>query len=155
MKINGKLRCKIEMKGVETEGYAYVTPYNSLMGRKLRTRLSLLLPMDESRATPPSEENWKKMIEHFNRRNNAVPKEFEIGEAVYAQIWKAPQVNYEVDLSGRITKKHANQLRRRDAETSSSYEDKSLLILLETLELGDVWKRREDTTRTMDAAALG
>ncbi|PIO66676.1 zinc knuckle [Teladorsagia circumcincta] len=32
MKIYGRLRCKIKMKGVETEGYAYVTPYNSLIG---------------------------------------------------------------------------------------------------------------------------
>ncbi|PIO52816.1 hypothetical protein TELCIR_25873, partial [Teladorsagia circumcincta] len=32
MKVFGKLRCKIEMKGIKTEGYAYVTPYNSLMG---------------------------------------------------------------------------------------------------------------------------
>ncbi|PIO73745.1 hypothetical protein TELCIR_04277 [Teladorsagia circumcincta] len=32
MKIYGKLKCKIKMKGVETEGYAYVTPYNSLIG---------------------------------------------------------------------------------------------------------------------------
>ncbi|VDL77978.1 unnamed protein product [Nippostrongylus brasiliensis] len=32
MKIHGKLRCEFEMKGHRTEGYAYVTPYNSLMG---------------------------------------------------------------------------------------------------------------------------
>ncbi|KAK5968396.1 hypothetical protein GCK32_022271 [Trichostrongylus colubriformis] len=32
MKIHGKLKCKIKMKGVETEGCAYVTPYNSLIG---------------------------------------------------------------------------------------------------------------------------
>ncbi|PIO77456.1 hypothetical protein TELCIR_00439 [Teladorsagia circumcincta] len=31
-KIYGKLKCKIKMKEVETEGYAYVTPYNSLIG---------------------------------------------------------------------------------------------------------------------------
>ncbi|KAK5977729.1 Retroviral aspartyl protease [Trichostrongylus colubriformis] len=32
MKIHGKLKCKIKIKGVETDGYAYVTPYNSLIG---------------------------------------------------------------------------------------------------------------------------
>ncbi|PIO67683.1 hypothetical protein TELCIR_10558 [Teladorsagia circumcincta] len=32
MKVYGKLRCMIEMKGIKTEGYAYVTPYDSLMG---------------------------------------------------------------------------------------------------------------------------
>ncbi|KAK5981542.1 Zinc knuckle [Trichostrongylus colubriformis] len=32
MKIHGKLKCKIKMKGVETDGHAYVTPYNSLIG---------------------------------------------------------------------------------------------------------------------------
>ncbi|KAK6058685.1 hypothetical protein COOONC_03743 [Cooperia oncophora] len=32
MKIYGKLKCKITMKGVTTEGDAYVTPYNSLLG---------------------------------------------------------------------------------------------------------------------------
>ncbi|KAK6042900.1 hypothetical protein COOONC_19596 [Cooperia oncophora] len=32
MKIHGKLKCKITMKGVTTEGDAYVTPYNSLLG---------------------------------------------------------------------------------------------------------------------------
>ncbi|KAK5981553.1 Retroviral aspartyl protease [Trichostrongylus colubriformis] len=31
-KIHGKLKCKIKIKGVETDGYAYVTPYNSLIG---------------------------------------------------------------------------------------------------------------------------
>ncbi|PIO53906.1 integrase core domain protein, partial [Teladorsagia circumcincta] len=142
------------------------TPAEVFLGRRLRTRLSLLLPMEKS-PMPPSEENRMKMIEQFNRRNSAVPKEFEIGEAVYAQVWKAPQflwkegiitrrigkVNYEVDLSGRITKKHANQLRRRDAKTSSSHKDKSLLTLLETLELDEVWKRREETAR--DAPAPG
>ncbi|XGW15782.1 hypothetical protein V3C99_001323, partial [Haemonchus contortus] len=144
------------------------TPAEVFLGRKLRTRLSLLCPMEMS-LTPPSEESRKKMIEQFNRRNNAVPKEFEIGQAVYAQVWRAPQfiwkegiitrrigkVNYEVDLSGRITRKHANQLRRRDTKSSPSYGDKSLLTLLETLELDDEWKRREETTQTTDAAALG
>ncbi|PIO66444.1 hypothetical protein TELCIR_11841 [Teladorsagia circumcincta] len=34
MKIHGKLRCKIKMKSVETEAYAFVIypPYNSLIG---------------------------------------------------------------------------------------------------------------------------
>ncbi|PIO66213.1 hypothetical protein TELCIR_12080 [Teladorsagia circumcincta] len=102
-----------------------------------------------------------------NRKNNAVPEEFETGKAVYAQVWKAPQFiwkegiitrrigkfNYEVDLSGRIATKHANQSRRRDAKVPPSSEDKSLLILLETLELDDVWKRREETARATDVTA--
>ncbi|VDO38198.1 unnamed protein product, partial [Heligmosomoides polygyrus] len=32
MTIRGKLRCEFEIKGAVSEGYAYVTPYNSLMG---------------------------------------------------------------------------------------------------------------------------
>ncbi|KAK5972591.1 hypothetical protein GCK32_007695 [Trichostrongylus colubriformis] len=32
MKIHGMLKCKIKMKGVETDGYANVMPYNSLIG---------------------------------------------------------------------------------------------------------------------------
>ncbi|VDP26604.1 unnamed protein product, partial [Heligmosomoides polygyrus] len=32
MQIEGRLKCTIEMKGKNSEGYAYVTPYNSLMG---------------------------------------------------------------------------------------------------------------------------
>ncbi|KAK6038780.1 hypothetical protein COOONC_23715 [Cooperia oncophora] len=32
MKIHGKLKCKITMKGVTTEGDAYVTPHSSLLG---------------------------------------------------------------------------------------------------------------------------
>ncbi|PIO61904.1 hypothetical protein TELCIR_16558 [Teladorsagia circumcincta] len=32
MKIRGKLKCTVEMKGSKSVGYAYVTPYNSLMG---------------------------------------------------------------------------------------------------------------------------
>uniref|UniRef100_A0A7I4Z276 SGF29 C-terminal domain-containing protein n=1 Tax=Haemonchus contortus TaxID=6289 RepID=A0A7I4Z276_HAECO len=88
-----------------------------------------------------SGENRRKMIEQFNRKNNTVPKEFEVGEAVYAQVWKASQfmwkegtitrrsgkVIYEVNLSGRITRKHANKLSRRDAKAPSGYGDKSLL----------------------------
>ncbi|KAK5971408.1 Retroviral aspartyl protease, partial [Trichostrongylus colubriformis] len=32
MKIRGRLKCTVEMKGIKSVGYAYVTPYNSLMG---------------------------------------------------------------------------------------------------------------------------
>ncbi|VDL80195.1 unnamed protein product [Nippostrongylus brasiliensis] len=32
MKIYGRLRCEYEMKGHKAQGYAYVTPFNSLMG---------------------------------------------------------------------------------------------------------------------------
>nr|CDJ84927.1 Unknown [Haemonchus contortus] len=37
MKIYGKLKCQIKMKGVETKGYAYVTPYNSLIRPRMDT----------------------------------------------------------------------------------------------------------------------
>ncbi|VDO41743.1 unnamed protein product [Haemonchus placei] len=111
---------------------------------------------DGDSCTPPPERNREKVIEQFNRRSYAVPKEFEIGEAVYAQVWKTPQfiwkegiitrrigkVSYEVDLSGRIIRKHANQLRCRNTKSPPKYGDNSLLTLLETLELDDVWKRQ-------------
>ncbi|XGW13261.1 hypothetical protein V3C99_013696 [Haemonchus contortus] len=65
------------------------------------------------------------------------------------------KVNCEVGLNGRIAMKHANQLRRHDTKSPSSYGDKSLLTLFEKLELDDVWKRREETTQATDVAALG
>ncbi|VDO58912.1 unnamed protein product [Haemonchus placei] len=124
--------------------------------------------MEES-PTAPSGENRKKMNEQFNRKNNTVLKEFEVGEAVYAQVWTAPQfmwkkgvitrrigkVNYEVNPSGRITRKHANQLRRGDAKAPSGNGDKSLLTLLEMLELDDVWTRQEEVAQATGAAARG
>ncbi|KAK5977459.1 Peptidase A2 domain-containing protein [Trichostrongylus colubriformis] len=32
MKVRGRLKCAVEMKGIKSVGYAYVTPYSSLMG---------------------------------------------------------------------------------------------------------------------------
>ncbi|PIO56080.1 hypothetical protein TELCIR_22529 [Teladorsagia circumcincta] len=72
MKVYGKLRCKIEMKGIKTEGYSYVTQYTSLMGLEwIRGNEEMAFHMDmmiaEVKAAPNSdlEEALKKTYPEF------------------------------------------------------------------------------------------
>ncbi|KAK6054064.1 retroviral aspartyl protease [Cooperia oncophora] len=229
MKIYGKLKCKITMKGVTTEGDAYVTPHNSLLGlewiranenlmyhiemmaaevkancnprreeekvkgeekpsedtinvilqayrttphrcledrtpaemflgRKLHTRLTLLLPTDEPSARTYAEENRRKMKEQYDRRSGVGEGRSSIRETTCVQMWKAPRftwkqgvvakrlgkVNYEVVVEGRLMRKHANQLRHSNTTASWRCEDKSLKTLLDVLELDDNRLRSSD-----------
>ncbi|KAK6058544.1 retroviral aspartyl protease [Cooperia oncophora] len=145
MKIYGKLKCKITMKGVTTEGDAYVTPHNSLLGLEwIRANENLMYhiemmaaevkancnprreeeklkgeekPSEDKfnvirqahRTTPHrcledrtesstrlyAEENGRKMKQQYDRRNGSFSKEFQKGDDVYAQMWKAPHFTWK------------------------------------------------------------
>ncbi|PIO60095.1 integrase core domain protein [Teladorsagia circumcincta] len=110
------------------------TPAEVFLGRKLRTRLSLQLPMEKS-SMPPSEENRMKMIEQFNRRNNAVPKEFEIGEAGYAQVWKAPQFLWKEGIITRRIGKVNYELKKAVKEECTSCATKCIYYARERQDL--------------------
>ncbi|KAK6027119.1 hypothetical protein OSTOST_06856 [Ostertagia ostertagi] len=78
MKVYGKLRCIIEMKGIKTEGYAYVTPYNSLIGLEwIRGNEEMAYHMGMMTS---------EMKKQFDRRNRVAPKKFEIGDIVHVQM---------------------------------------------------------------------
>ncbi|VDL63729.1 unnamed protein product [Nippostrongylus brasiliensis] len=166
MKILGKLKCSIEMKGRKSERYAYITPYNSLMGLEwirsndeMMHHMSMMVAgitvkhsfnvkkkferkyhscIDEKTPPPIAEDPHAQMRrrnteEQFNRRHGAKRRLFAFGEAVYVKQWKQAQftwekgtvkrrlgsVNYEVEVNGKIVKKHANQLARRYDEVAS------------------------------------
>ncbi|KIH57433.1 reverse transcriptase [Ancylostoma duodenale] len=133
------------------------TPAEVFLGRKIRTRLSLLVPQPESVEDPLSETRRERMEEQFNRKHGVLEKQFEAGDPVDAKQWKAPHfhwvkgivrkrigsVNYEVEIDGKLIRKHANQLRRRDLEGDHSKEKDTVNVLLDVLS-GDDYKRREN-----------
>ncbi|EYC31699.1 hypothetical protein Y032_0003g1191 [Ancylostoma ceylanicum] len=132
------------------------TPAEVFLGRKLRTRLSLLVPQQESDEDPLAKARRERMEQQFDRKHGVVKRTFQVGDKVYAKQWKQPQfhwmkgtvmrrigsVNYEVEIDGRIVRKHANQLRFRDGEGHKEGSD-TLKVLLEALAAEDAYTRRE------------
>ncbi|PIO53920.1 hypothetical protein TELCIR_24728, partial [Teladorsagia circumcincta] len=113
-------------RSTSNESLSNRTPAEVFLGRKLQTRMSLLSPIKNTPKSSSAPESQNKMKEQFNRRNRVTPKAFTSGDVVYAQIWKAPnfiwktgtivrrfgRVNYEVEVEGKLMRKHANELRR-------------------------------------------
>ncbi|VDL83424.1 unnamed protein product [Nippostrongylus brasiliensis] len=63
MKIYGRLRCEYEMKGHKAQGYAYVTPFNSLMGLEwIQSHEEMVYHM-------------KMMVAEVKAKDNSVEKE--------------------------------------------------------------------------------
>ncbi|EYC24344.1 hypothetical protein Y032_0014g2450 [Ancylostoma ceylanicum] len=134
------------------------TPAEVFLGRKLRTRLSLLVPQPESDEDPLAKARRERMEQQFDRKHGVVKRTFQVGDKVYAKQWKQPQfhwmkgtvmrrigsVNYEVEIYGRIVRKHANQLRFRDGEGHKEGSD-TLKVLLEALAAEDAYTGREVT----------
>ncbi|KIH65978.1 reverse transcriptase [Ancylostoma duodenale] len=131
------------------------TPAEVFLGRKLRTRLSLLVPQPDDIEDPLAKARRERMEQQFARKHGVVKRKFEVGDKVFAREWKAPQfhwvkgtmvrrlgsVNYEVELDGRIVHKHANQLRFRDGGGHKGGSD-TLKVLLEVLAAEDIYKRQ-------------
>lgn len=95
------------------------------------------------------------MEEQFNRKHGTVSRKFKIGAKVFVQQWKAPHfvwtkgvvkgrvgaVNYEVEVNGKVIRKHANQMRPRLDGDDSLKDDSALKTLLDVLELQDDQRR--------------
>ncbi|VDL82991.1 unnamed protein product [Nippostrongylus brasiliensis] len=114
------------------------------------------MPRISEEEDPLSKERHAKMEQQFNRRHGTVPRSFEKGAAVFVQQWKAPHfvwkkgvvkrragaVNYEVEVDGKVIRKHANQMRPR----MESEADSGLNTLLGVLQLQDYWHPTTGTT---------
>ncbi|KIH64215.1 hypothetical protein ANCDUO_05472 [Ancylostoma duodenale] len=67
------------------------TPAEVFLGRKLRTRMSLLVPQPESAEDPLAKERRERMVQQFDRKHVVVKRKFDVGDKVYAKQWKSPQ----------------------------------------------------------------
>lgn len=115
------------------------SPDELFLGRKLRTKLTLVHPNSTKNDSPirnSQEEYREKMSAQFDSKHGAKPIEFMPGENVYLlnfrygktnwlpgkiveKIQNSPLYRIEVPQLGRLVRRHANQLRRRysmDAE---------------------------------------
>ncbi|XP_055542898.1 uncharacterized protein K02A2.6-like [Wyeomyia smithii] len=109
------------------------SPTELMLGRKMRTILSLLKPTQRQPATVNQKQN-----EQFNRKHGTVSRSFQTGDKVYAKvytankwIWSAGEVieaignvNYNVLLKvqhkrRKLIRSHANQLKHREADGTS------------------------------------
>nr|CDJ93658.1 RNA-directed DNA polymerase (reverse transcriptase) domain containing protein [Haemonchus contortus] len=159
MKIYGKLKCEIKMKGVETEGYAYVTPKNSLIGlewirasEEMRYHLDMMTAEvkvasaagieEELRKTYPEvfEEGNKEKVDlqlHQNVRPvfcSSRPVSHAALEAVNAELDRLMQMDVIAPVSHN-TKTVQRNLLRMYSRSLSAAEKKYSLIEKEALGL--------------------
>ncbi|KAK6040832.1 hypothetical protein COOONC_21663 [Cooperia oncophora] len=83
MKIYGKLKCKITMKGVNTEGDAYVTPHSSLLGlewiranEKLMYHIEMIAAEVKANCNPRLEEERPNPEKIEAIKNMSEPKKY-------------------------------------------------------------------------------
>ncbi|EGT56130.1 hypothetical protein CAEBREN_30260 [Caenorhabditis brenneri] len=107
------------------------TPAEVHFNRKLRVKMSLLLPGKnaESAALTPYQSTMKQS---YDKRNAARAKNFQVGQTVYARVqhgnkwsWEYGEIRrrigsvlYEVQVGSRIQRCHVNQLRIRFGDQS-------------------------------------
>jgi transposase InsO family protein len=128
------------------------SPAELLLGRKMRTILSLLQPSQCLPAVVNQQQN-----EQFNRKHGTVPRSFQAGDKVYAKVYTAKKwiwsvgevieafgnVNYNVLLEvqhGRrkLIRSHANQLKHREADGNPPESASQLSILVDMFGLHPV-----------------
>ncbi|KIH67346.1 integrase core domain protein [Ancylostoma duodenale] len=164
-KLKGEERPSDETLNVVLQAYS-ITPNSSLnekspaelfLGRKLRTRFCLLVPQPGDIEDSLAKEGRERIEQQFDRKDGVMKRTFDVGDNVYAKQWKAPHfhwvkgrvvrrigpVNYEVEINGRIVRKHANQLRCRDKQEDHVQKNESLKVLLEVLAAEDAYTRHE------------
>ncbi|VDL66057.1 unnamed protein product [Nippostrongylus brasiliensis] len=116
------------------------SPAEAFLGRTIRTNLNLLKPSDIT-----SERNKNKQMEdQYNRHWGARPKEFNIGDLVWTSDYRGRKSQqtpacvlrrhghriYDVEADGQVWKRHANQLRPRHPDITTTEPDLSDLPLL-------------------------
>ncbi|XP_037811390.1 uncharacterized protein K02A2.6-like [Lucilia sericata] len=108
------------------------SPSELFVGRKIRINLDLLKKPTESQL-----QRNEKMEEQYNKRNGAKERIYNIGQKVYAKLYKLNKsewfpgiikrklgnVNYEVEIENipefRAVRSHTNQLRPRYSESEN------------------------------------
>ena len=120
----------------------FFTPSERMLGRKIRTKLDLLVPKAHS------ELRNKKMEDQYNSYHGTRAKHFKIGDSVvvrnyvgYKVTWipaivknRVGWVMYEVSLRNDTWIRHANQMRLNFADYEQQ-STKDLDCLLDTFEL--------------------
>lgn len=105
---------------------AGATPAECHFGRKIRTKMSLLVPSREIVEGPLSD-CQNRMKFQYDSRNAARAKTFELGQYVYVRVQKGNvwswehgevikrlgEVLYEVQVGSRVQRTHVNQLRKK------------------------------------------
>ncbi|XP_062538050.1 uncharacterized protein K02A2.6-like [Armigeres subalbatus] len=100
-----------------------------MFGRRIRTVSSLLLPQSGCRS--PLTRKSRRQHESFNEKHGAIAKIFQPGDSVYAQVhqantwqWESAtvierigKVNVFLVDSQRLIRSHANQLKKRAADS--------------------------------------
>ncbi|XP_055542630.1 uncharacterized protein K02A2.6-like [Wyeomyia smithii] len=128
------------------------SPTELMLGRKMRTILSLIKPTQRQPATVNQKQN-----EQFNRKHGTVSRSFQTGDKVYAKvytankwIWSAGEVieaignvNYNVLLEvqhkrRKLIRSHANQLKHREADGNPPDSTSELSILVDMFGLHPV-----------------
>nr|Q09575.1 RecName: Full=Uncharacterized protein K02A2.6 [Caenorhabditis elegans] len=110
------------------------TPAECHFGRKIRTTMSLLMPTDRVLKVPKLTQYQQNMKHHYELRNGARAKAFQVNQKVYVQVhhgnksqWKHGVIRrkfggvlYEVQVGDRMQKSHVNQIRTRYGDYSRS-----------------------------------
>ena len=123
-------------------------PSEIFLGRKIRSRLNLLIP-EKPNKNLVSEETKAEL--YFNSKHGTVERKFSVGDTVQVKryapnhwFWKTGlileklgQVNYLVEFDGKTSKFHANQMRlvKEKVKVSQNNPDLWLNEMLYTFDL--------------------
>lgn len=120
------------------------SPAELILGRKMRTALSLLQPTQRIPTVVNQQQN-----DQFNKKHGVVSRSFQAGDKIYAKVYSANKwtwsagvvieafghVNYNVLLDNqhgrrKLIRSHANQLKWREVSSSVTDSSRSPLSIL-------------------------
>lgn len=123
------------------------SPAEIMLNRKVRTTFDLLRPSASSSSAPTRN---IKMEKDFNARHGAINRTYKAGDLVYAMQYSSNKrswipatvverlgnVLYNIRIGHRIDRRHANQIRARDAEESKEMSSSLPFdMLIDTFEM--------------------